>query len=92
MTDAKKTKVLWTQDQQQRAQAEGWELIDTIENGRQKPVLRIYAYRFEPVRTSGLKAVPSNGDVQRHVLDHARSGSQLHLAALRAINRSAVAA
>lgn len=69
--------MLWTTQQQAAARLEHWELVDTVDNGSNKPILRIF----------GLRGV-SNHKAQRHVAVRASKGSALHIEALRAIARS----
>jgi hypothetical protein len=69
---------LWTAGQQAAARRDGWELIDTVDNGTTKPRLRLFA------------AVPNhtNQGALMHVLNQAKTGSSLHIQALRAMTAS----
>jgi hypothetical protein len=66
----------WTSEQQAAAQAEGWALHYTIDNGASKPYLRVYGLRS------------SNHEAARFVHNNASRGSKLHIEALRAILQS----
>ena len=70
--------MLWTPEQQQAARAEGWELIDTVDNGTTWPKLRVYGTKCK------------NQVALEHVMKRARGNSQLHVEALRAIVQSGV--
>jgi hypothetical protein len=59
------------------ARREGWELIETIDNGTRKPRLRIF----------GVSSV-TNQKAAALVYKRAKEQSELHLAALRAIVKS----
>lgn len=71
--------MLWTQEQQAKARADSWELVDTVDLGTTKPILRIFG-------VGGLK----NADAQARVMNLARAGHSLHIEALRAIAQSLV--
>jgi hypothetical protein len=70
---------LWSPSQQAEARQDGWELVDTIDNGNTKPRLRLFA------------SVPNhtNQGALMHVLNQAKTGSALHIQALRAMAASA---
>ncbi len=73
----KKLTTFWTQEQQAKARADRWELVDTVDAGTNKPVLRIFG-------VDGLK----NVEAQARVMNLARAGHSLHIEALRAIAQS----
>jgi hypothetical protein len=71
--------MFWTSGQQAEAEASGWRLIDCVDNGSNRPVLRIF----------GLSSA-NNHSARSLVLDLARRRDPLALAALRAIQASAL--
>jgi hypothetical protein len=66
---------MWTDEQQANARSEGWEIVDTIDNGKQVAHMRIYSCgRFK-----------SHREAEQHVLNQARRASRFHIEALRVV-------
>lgn len=72
----------WSLEHQQGAHAEGWDLwdCDGSENGRTQLCAFDDKEEFPQA-----KALPEDGDAWAHVVAKARSGSDLHLHALKVV-------
>jgi hypothetical protein len=70
---------MWTAEFAANARREGWDLMDTIDNGKREVYLMVAAVgpRFKDHHTAGL-----------HVVHFARKNSPLHRTALSAIVHS----
>lgn len=71
----------WTAEHSKHAAADGWRLVETIDNGTKHPYLMVTVQggRFKNEHEAGI-----------HVVRSARLNSGLHQAALRAIVQSRV--
>ena len=73
--------MIWTPEYAKAAAAEGWRLVETIDNGTKHPYLMVSVHggRFRNEHEAGI-----------HVVRSARLRSGLHQTALRAIVQSRV--
>lgn len=72
----------WDKLMTERARAEGWRLVDTIDNGA--------AHAYVMVARTQTSAFKTDQHAIRYVVEHASSGSPLHKHALQLVMASKI--